>query len=249
MQKQKVYSTKKAEKPLTTGIYRLIATQYTIFKKASLIILLFIFINRLLLFAADPKLLGKFNLNYQNIQDLSTQKAFLLLAIFLQSWITACFIFSYISNICRNRKNPVTKSLTRAIGCFHRTVFCAILYVMIVMVGFCLIIAPGIYFLVMFSMFFNLIVIDNKGIIESLKMSKAITKNNKILILTTLVLAYVIPSVLSFHMANSVLAHVDNLYVKECVILLSMTLTYIIFAGTLIFLYEDLKLRYIESTT
>lgn len=78
----------------------------------------------------------------------------------------------------------------------------SLLFALMVMVGFVLLIAPGIYLMLRYGQFMNAMVDRNLGVIESLKYSSSITTNNRLnlLLLGLLSIAIFIAGVLALVM-------------------------------------------------
>lgn len=80
-------------------------------------------------------------------------------------------------------ENPDIKEIFNTYGLFWRFLGQSILYGIIVIVGFILLIVPGVIFAIMFS-FGSLIIVDaNTKIVDSLKESAAITKGSRLKLL------------------------------------------------------------------
>ena len=125
----------------------------------------------------------------------------------------------------------------------HIIIITAILYALVIGAGLVCFILPGLYFLGMFSMAIPAIVIDNKGIITSLKYSKEMTHKSVLYALFVIILSLVIPNVVSKIIGTSIANVVTSIYINEIVIILLIACSTCILASAFVFLYNELNLR------
>ena len=206
--------------------------------------------NRIIVYVLMPEAIGLWSLDYNQLNSvidvnpnkLDPFKIFLTLPTILQYPLFAAMIH-YANNVVINGSASLLESIKLVFKKIHIIIITAILYALAIGAGLVCFILPGLYFLGMFSMAIPAIVIDNKGIITSLKYSKEITHKSVLYALFVIILSLVIPNVISKIIGTSIASVVTNIYVNEVVIILLIACSTCILASAFVFLYNELNLR------
>ena len=242
-------SIKRSPNPMSLFFFRLYITLFNIIAKSSIPVLSLIIINRILMCIIFPDYVGNLTLDIEtpNVFAMPPYKIAMLVSTFVQYWIMVCFIISYTSDICRYGKASFRKSLILSTKRAHAVFVAFFIYLLLVVAGSILLLIPGLYCLAAFSMFINVIILENKGIVAAFKRSKSLTTGSRIFVLLSIVASYCLPSFFCFRLSELLLQKTHSIFLHEVTITITLYLTYTIFLGTFLFLYEELKLRQMEN--
>ncbi|MEE3003529.1 MAG: hypothetical protein VX335_04180 [Pseudomonadota bacterium] len=206
--------------------------------------------NRIIIYVLMPEAIGLWSLDYNQLNSvmavdpnkLDPFKVFLTLPTILQYPLFAAMIH-YANNRVISGSGSLLESIKIVFKKIHIIIFTAILYALIIGAGLVCFILPGLYFMGMFSMAIPSIVIDNKGIISSLKYSKEMTHKSVLYVLFVILLSLVIPNVVSKLVGMSIANVIPNVYINELVIVTLIAFSTCILASAFVFSYNELSLR------
>ena len=220
---------------IASKIYK---TFLTITKNNIFYILLITLLPRLQTYLVYTDKIGNWSTNFLEGNTSVDSQALQMLLVLLQYILIAAIYYN-----STKADSTLVSSLKACLRKTHKIIIVTILYLIAVLIGIALLVLPGIYVMVLYSLAFISVITTNLSIIGAFKNSKKLISGNWVFSFFIIIIVMSIPSLLFGFIGYHSSSYTTSVIFNEIFIIFANMVSIVAMITGTLFLYQELESR------